>query len=90
MKRRRPKQKSTFQTAWIALLLAVTSNGCAALSLFSTTHEHHYDSNPTVERRLEAIEQRLSAVERSDAAAGTATTAPSARSNSASSAAITE
>ena len=90
MKKRPLKQKSTFQTAWLAVLLAVTSNGCAALSLFSTTHEHHYDTNPTVERRLEAIEQRLSAVERSDAAASTGTAAPSARSNSASRAAITE
>jgi hypothetical protein len=61
-----------FRTSALIALVAMTTNGCAALSLFSSTHEHHYDSNPEIERRLTALEQRFSAFEQGHTAAGPA------------------
>ena len=90
MNARASRTKLALPTRWLCLLAICLSPGCAALSLFTTTHEHHYDTNPTVERRLDAIEQRLGAVERSVSTPGTATTDPSSRNTSASSTTITE
>jgi len=61
-----------FRTIAVMAFVAITMNGCAALSLFSSTHEHHYDSNPEIERRLTALEQKFSAFEQSHTASGPA------------------
>ena len=79
------------RAAWLALLLSVaTSSGCAALSLFSTTHEHHYETSPALERRLEAVEQRLSAIEQKDGASSSRVPVVSGQGAGAASAAIAE
>lgn len=46
------------------LLLTACCPGCAALSLFSTTHEHHYENNPEVNQRLSMLEARLEAMDK--------------------------
>jgi hypothetical protein len=61
-----------FPTIALIAFVASTTNGCAALSLFSSTHEHHYDSNPEIERRLTTLEQKFSALEQSHTASGPA------------------
>lgn len=52
----------------LVLTAAFFSTGCAALSLFTTTHEHHYENNPALEQRVEALEQRLAHMEHQGAA----------------------
>ena len=49
------------------LLLAIAAtmlSGCAALSLFSTTHEHHYENNPDVNTRLAVLEAKVDTLEK--------------------------
>lgn len=59
-------------TISVLAIMAMTTSGCAALSLFSSTHEHHYDGNPEIERRLTALEQRFNTFEQSHTATGPA------------------
>jgi hypothetical protein len=37
--------------------------GCAALSLFSTTHQHHYEASEQLQQRVESLEHRVMALE---------------------------
>jgi len=56
----------------VLILTALPTSGCAALSLFSTTHEHHYEPSPEVERRLSALEQRFNSFEQTHTASSSA------------------
>ena len=66
--------------AWsilIALGFAPLASGCAALSLFSTTHEHHHECTPALQRRVEELEQRINVLEQPTSHLGTSSTGPS-------------
>lgn len=52
-----------FRFALLAIAATMLS-GCAALSLFSTTHEHHYENNPDVNTRLAVLEAKVDTLEK--------------------------
>ena len=57
-----------FMTFAMVVLTLVLVTGCAGLSLFSSTHTHHYDTRET-KARIEKLETRLAELERASASA---------------------
>lgn len=49
--------------SWLIALFPCVMTGCAALSLFSTTHQHHYEASDELQQRVESLEHRVMALE---------------------------
>lgn len=56
-----------FNFHWRLVALAPCfMTGCAALSLFSTTHQHHYEGSEELQQRVDSLEHRVMALERTN------------------------